>query len=73
MIEGHCDERGTEEYNLALGDRRANAAREYLASLGVPATRIASVSYGKERPFCAQETESCWQENRRGHMLITAK
>ncbi len=73
MIEGHCDERGTEEYNLALGDRRANAAREYLASLGVPATRIASVSYGKERPFCAQETESCWQENRRGHFVITAK
>ena len=73
MIEGHCDERGTEEYNFALGDRRANAAREYLASLGVPATRIASVSYGKERPFCSQETESCWQENRRGHLLITAK
>jgi peptidoglycan-associated lipoprotein len=73
MIEGHCDERGTEEYNLALGDRRANAAREYLASLGVPATRIASVSYGKERPFCSQDTESCWQENRRGHLLITAK
>ncbi len=73
MIEGHCDERGTEEYNLALGDRRANAAREYLASLGVPADRIASVSYGKERPFCEQDTESCFQENRRGHFLITAK
>ncbi len=73
LIEGHCDERGTEEYNLALGDRRANAAREYLASLGVPASRVASVSYGKERPFCSQETESCWQENRRGHLVITAK
>ena len=73
LIEGHCDERGTEEYNLALGDRRANAAREYLASLGVPASRVASVSYGKERPFCSQETESCWQENRRGHLVITAR
>ncbi len=73
LIEGHCDERGTEEYNLALGDRRASAAREYLASLGIPAARVSSVSYGKERPFCSQETESCWQENRRGHMVITAK
>ena len=54
LVEGHCDERGTEEYNLALGDRRANAAREYLASLGVPSSRVASVSYGKERPFCAR-------------------
>ena len=73
LIEGHCDERGTEEYNIALGDRRANATREYLASLGVPASRVATVSYGKERPFCAQETENCWQQNRRGHLLITAK
>lgn len=73
MIEGHCDERGTEEYNLALGDRRANAAREYLASLGVPGSRVLSVSYGKERPFCAEETEACRQENRRGHLLITAR
>ena len=73
LIEGHCDERGTEEYNIALGDRRANATREYLASLGVSASRIATVSYGKERPFCSQETEQCWQENRRGHLLITAK
>lgn len=73
LIEGHCDERGTEEYNMALGDRRANATREYLASLGVPASRIATVSYGKERPFCSDETERCWQENRRGHFLITAK
>jgi peptidoglycan-associated lipoprotein len=73
LVEGHCDERGTDEYNLALGDRRANATREYLASLGVPASRIGTVSYGKERPFCAQDTEQCWQENRRGHLLITAK
>jgi peptidoglycan-associated lipoprotein len=73
LIEGHCDERGTEEYNMTLGDRRANATREYLASMGVSASRIATVSYGKERPFCSQETEQCWQENRRGHFLITAK
>lgn len=73
LIEGHCDERGTSEYNLALGDRRANAAREYLASLGVEGSRIKTVSYGKERPFCTQSTESCWQENRRAHLMITAK
>ena len=73
LIEGHCDERGTEEYNLALGDRRAAAVREYLASLGVNGARVTTVSYGKERPFCSQENESCYQENRRGHMLITAK
>jgi peptidoglycan-associated lipoprotein len=73
LIEGHCDERGTEEYNLALGDRRAASVREYLASLGVNGARVATVSYGKERPFCSQESESCYQENRRGHMLITAK
>jgi peptidoglycan-associated lipoprotein len=73
LIEGHCDERGTEEYNLALGDRRAAAVREYLASLGVNGARVSTVSYGKERPFCSQENESCYQENRRGHMLITAK
>jgi peptidoglycan-associated lipoprotein len=73
LIEGHCDERGTEEYNVALGDRRANATREYLASLGISASRVATVSYGKERPFCSQETEDCWQQNRRGHLLITAK
>lgn len=73
LIEGHCDDRGTEAYNLALGDRRANAAREYLASLGVQGTRVQVVSYGKERPFCEQQTEGCWQENRRGHVVVTAK
>ncbi len=73
LIEGHCDDRGTEAYNLALGDRRANAAREYLAALGVDGTRVKVVSYGKERPFCSQDTESCWQENRRGHVVVTAK
>ena len=73
LIEGHCDDRGTSEYNLALGDRRANATREYLASLGIDGSRIRVVSYGKERPFCMEGTESCWQENRRAHFLITAK
>jgi peptidoglycan-associated lipoprotein len=73
LVEGHCDERGTDEYNLALGDRRASAVREYLATLGVGPSRVQTVSYGKERPFCNQETEACWQENRRGHMLLTAK
>jgi peptidoglycan-associated lipoprotein len=73
LIEGHCDERGTSEYNLALGDRRANAAKEYLASLGVDASRVKTVSYGKERPFCNESTEDCWQQNRRAHFLVTAK
>jgi len=73
LIEGHCDERGTSAYNLALGDRRANGAREYLASLGVDATRIKTVSYGKERPICTDSTEACWQKNRRAAFVITAK
>ncbi|HSS43706.1 MAG TPA: OmpA family protein, partial [Thermoanaerobaculia bacterium] len=61
LIEGHCDERGTAKYNLSLGDRRANAAKEYLASLGVDVSRIKTLSYGKERPFCTASTEECWQ------------
>lgn len=73
LVEGHCDDRGTEAYNLSLGDRRANATREYLASLGVDGGRVQVVSYGKERPFCDQNTENCWQENRRGHLVVTAK
>jgi peptidoglycan-associated lipoprotein len=73
LVEGHCDERGTEAYNLALGDRRANAVREYLASLGIDTSRIKTVSYGKERPFCSESNEGCWQENRRDHFLVTAK
>ena len=73
LIEGHCDERGTSAYNLALGDRRANAARDYLASLGVDATRMKTVSYGKERPGCTESTEACWQKNRRAAFVITAK
>jgi peptidoglycan-associated lipoprotein len=73
MIEGHCDSRGTAEYNLALGERRAAAVRDYLVNLGVPATRVQIVSKGKEAPFCAEENETCWQQNRRGHFLFTAK
>jgi peptidoglycan-associated lipoprotein len=73
LIEGHCDERGTSAYNLALGDRRANAARDYLASLGVDATRMKTVSYGKERPICSESNEGCWQRNRRAAFVITAK
>jgi len=72
-IEGHCDERGTAEYNLGLGDRRANAVKAYLVELGVPADRITVVSKGKEAPFCTEHNESCWQQNRRGHFVITAK
>ncbi len=73
LVEGHCDERGTEEYNLSLGEKRASAVKGYLASLGVDASRIRTVSYGKDRPFCTDHNESCWQENRRGHFVITAK
>jgi peptidoglycan-associated lipoprotein len=73
LIEGHCDERGTEEYNLALGDRRASVVREYLASLGVGPSRVQTVSYGKERPLCSEESESCWQQNRQGHLVITKR
>lgn len=73
LIEGHCDDRGTEAYNLALGERRAAAAREYLSSLGIDTSRMRTVSYGKEKPFCEQDNETCWQSNRRDHLLITAK
>jgi len=73
LLEGHCDERGTAAYNLALGDRRANAARDYLASLGVDAIRMRTVSYGKERPICSDSSEGCWQRNRRAAFVITAK
>jgi peptidoglycan-associated lipoprotein len=73
LVEGHCDERGTERYNLALGERRARAAMEYLQSLGIPANRLKMVSYGKERPQCTEATEACWQSNRRAHLKIDAK
>ncbi len=69
-IEGHCDERGTVEYNLALGEKRAGAARDYLVNAGVPAARVQTVSYGKERPFCQEHTEDCWQQNRRAHFVL---
>jgi peptidoglycan-associated lipoprotein len=72
-VEGHCDERGTVEYNLALGERRARAARDYLVDLGVSAERLKTVSYGKEVPLCTEHEEACWQRNRRGHMRITGK
>jgi len=73
MLEGHSDSRGTSEYNLALGSRRANTIRDYMVSLGVPTTRITVVSKGKEAPFCSDENEACWQQNRRGHFVITGK
>jgi peptidoglycan-associated lipoprotein len=68
IIEGHADERGSAEYNLGLGDRRAHAVQEFLSSMGIPGPQLAVVSYGKERPVCTQATESCWQQNRRAHV-----
>jgi peptidoglycan-associated lipoprotein len=73
MVEGHADSRGTNEYNLALAERRAGAVRDYLVSLGITADRITVVSKGEEAPFCSEEAESCWQQNRRGHFVFTAK
>ncbi len=70
LIEGHCDERGTNEYNLALGERRAKAAMNYLVSQGVQASRITIISYGEERPQCTEHDESCWAKNRRDHFLV---
>ena len=72
-VDGHCDERGTAEYNLALGEQRAEAVREYLTSLGVKPDRIEMRSLGKEAPFCHEEDESCYAQNRRGHFVVTAK
>ena len=72
-IEGHADSRGTNEYNLALGERRSTAVRDYLATLGIPAARMRTVSKGEEVPVCREEAESCWSQNRRGHFIITAK
>ncbi len=71
-VEGHCDERGTREYNLALGARRANAVKDYLLTLGVPSSRMETISYGKERPVCTESNESCWAQNRRGVTTITS-
>ena len=69
-VEGHCDERGSTEYNLGLGDRRATAAKDFLVQQGVGADRIRTISYGKEKPFCTEHTEQCWQENRRAHLVF---
>lgn len=70
LVEGHCDERGTREYNLALGDRRAYAVKEFLVSLGIDAARLQTKSYGKERPTCTESDDSCWQQNRRGYSVL---
>jgi len=72
-VEGHADSRGTAEYNLALGERRASAVKDYLVGLGVAADRLTTISKGKEQPVCTEETEACWQRNRRGFHIITAK
>jgi len=69
-IEGHCDERGSTEYNLALGDNRARAVRDALVAAGVPASQLNAISFGKEKPFCNESNESCWQQNRRGHFVL---
>lgn len=72
-IEGHADARGTNEYNLALGERRANAVRDYLGSLGVSGDRLRTLSYGEERGVCTEDSESCYSQNRRAHMIITGR
>jgi peptidoglycan-associated lipoprotein len=73
LVEGHADSRGTNEYNLALAERRADAVRDYLVSLGIANDRVAIVSKGEEQPFCKEETESCWEQNRVGFFIVTAK
>jgi peptidoglycan-associated lipoprotein len=73
IVEGHCDSRGTNEYNLALGEKRASAVQAYLASLGIAGDRVQVVTKGEESPFCFEETESCWAQNRRGHFIVTSK
>ncbi len=70
VVEGHCDERGSTEYNLALGDKRANAVKQALVADGVNADRVKTISYGKEKPFCTDSNEQCWQQNRRGHFVM---
>jgi len=71
QIEGHCDDRGSEEYNIALGAKRAQAAKEYLQTLGIAGDRMSTISYGKELPLCTEHTEDCWTENRRDHFAVT--
>jgi peptidoglycan-associated lipoprotein len=72
-IEGHCDERGSAEYNIALGQARADAAKQYLVGVGIPSPQLATVSYGKEKPACEDHDEACWQKNRRIHIVAMAK
>lgn len=72
-VEGHCDERGTNEYNLALGDRRAKAVRDSLVALGVPSSKIDLISYGEEKPLCKEQSEECWAKNRRAHFVVLTK
>ena|SRR5579864_3079203 len=71
QIEGHCDDRGSEEYNIALGAKRAQAAKDYLQTLGIDSGRMSTISYGKELPLCNEETEDCWAQNRRDHFVVT--
>jgi peptidoglycan-associated lipoprotein len=73
LVEGHCDERGTQQYNLALGDRRANTVRDYLVTLGVAPSRIRTISYGEERPFATGSGEQAWRQNRRGHLVLVRR
>lgn len=73
LIEGHCDDRGTPEYNLALGERRASSARSYLVSLGVDGSRLRTITYGEERPVCSQSEEACWSQNRRAHFMVSGR
>jgi peptidoglycan-associated lipoprotein len=73
VVEGHADSRGSSEYNLALGNRRGTSVKEYLVNLGVQANRVTVISKGKEQPFCSEENEGCWQQNRRGHFIISSK
>ena len=70
QIEGHCDDRGSEEYNIALGAKRAQAAKDYLETLGITADRMSTISYGKELPICTEDTDECWAQNRRDHFVV---
>ncbi|HEX7681728.1 MAG TPA: OmpA family protein, partial [Thermoanaerobaculia bacterium] len=72
MIEGHCDERGTEQYNLALGEKRAYDAKEYLSTLGIDTTRLSTISYGEDKPFDQGHDEIAWSKNRRAHVVLTS-
>jgi len=72
-IEGHCDDRGTNDYNLALGQRRAETPKDFLVSLGIASDKMRTISYGEERPVCTEQTESCWQRNRRAHFVISGR